>query len=94
MGSVSCSEKEFQSYYVKELDKFISPTRVPVGAKLKHLSQIPGWSKTPVTLGYLLISVCAVFFWIHLHIVQVFSFISNPHYNTIIHDSIICRNSS
>ncbi|PNF37206.1 hypothetical protein B7P43_G00493, partial [Cryptotermes secundus] len=47
MGSVSCPENEFQSYYVKELTKFISPHRVPVGAKLKHLSQIPGWIKTP-----------------------------------------------
>jgi hypothetical protein len=53
MGSVSFSKKGFESYYVKKLSKFISPSKVPAGAKLKHLSQIPGWSKTPVSKGYL-----------------------------------------
>jgi len=47
MASVSCSGKELESYYVKELTKFISPNKVPVGSKLKHLSQILGRNRTP-----------------------------------------------
>jgi len=50
MASFSCSGKELESYYVKELTKFISPNKVPVGSKLKRLSQIPGRNRTPVSL--------------------------------------------
>jgi hypothetical protein len=68
MASVSCSGKELESYYVKELTKFISPNKVPVGSKLKRLSQIPGWNRTPVSLFYLLIVRCVTFFgFIHSH---------------------------
>ncbi|XP_021915402.1 structure-specific endonuclease subunit SLX4-like isoform X2 [Zootermopsis nevadensis] len=56
MGSVSLSEKGFLSHYVKELSKIISPSKVPAGAKLKHLSQIPGRSKTPEKTSHILLT--------------------------------------
>lgn len=74
MGSVSLSEKGFLSHYVKELSKIISPSKVPAGAKLKHLSQIPGRSKTPVKSGYLLTVVYVTFIKIHSHAVQAINY--------------------
>ncbi|XP_046388502.1 uncharacterized protein LOC124157643 [Ischnura elegans] len=47
LAGLSPSSVSQDQYYVNNLNGFISPSKVVAGAKLKHLSQIPGRNNTP-----------------------------------------------
>ncbi|KAF4520649.1 hypothetical protein B566_EDAN007515 [Ephemera danica] len=48
LTSVSPSKKR-EAFYVTNISEFVSPTKHEPGAALRHLSQIPGRNKTPVS---------------------------------------------